>query len=355
MVAALLCIAGLLGPPKLPPMPGQGGPAQPEPSAPTAKPGAAKPTKPATAKPTTAKPATPTKLPTSPAPADPPASAPEPAATPEDPFQLPDAKAEPPQPEPTATPKDADARSRGKAPPRPAVNAGEIPGEGDRVQVKLPPPARPPFTGIGLFAGAGVAFGVAIAEQVVGQVLVQRQCIDPIVEQSEMEDPIDEEAEQIGNAIIKCGPGALPAIALRVHSDLALIAAIGMAAGGAALRAQRNSYDHVFSSKKRKDIGKLRWAGVGLVIGGVVTYLVTGPTSWAVMSKCSTGDCVARMRIMGWVTRDVSTVMIAGGAGMLAYAESYRINHEKFTREKALSFAPSFGRGFAGFSMSGRF
>jgi hypothetical protein len=170
-----------------------------------------------------------------------------------------------------------------------------------------------------------------------------------------MEDPIDEEAEQIGNAIIKCGPGALPAIALRVHSDLALIAAIGMAAGGAALRAQRNSYDHVFSAKKRKDIGKLRWAGVGLVIGGAVTYLVTGPTSWGVMSKCATGDCVARMRIMGFVTRDISAVMIASGAGMLAYAESYRINHEKFGREKALAFAPSFGRGFAGFSLSGRF
>ncbi len=354
MVAALLCIAGLVGPPKLPPMPGQDVPAQPKPAAPT-KPGAAKPTtaKPTTAKPTAAKPTTPTTKPsepTTPAPAEPP------AATPEDPFQLPDAKAEPPQPEPTASPKPADdARSRGKAPPRPAVNAGEIPGDSDRERLKLPPPVRPPFTGIGLFAGAGVAFGVAIAEQIVGQVLVQRQCIDPVEAQSEMEDPIDEEAEQIGNAIIKCGPGALPAIALRVHSDLALIAAIGMAAGGAHLRAQRNSYDHVFASKKRKDIGKLRWAGVGLIIGGAVTYLVTGPTSWGVMSKCSTGDCVARMRIMGFVTRDISAVLIASGAGMLAYAESYRVNHEKFTREKGLSFAPSFGRGFAGFSLTGRF
>jgi hypothetical protein len=186
-------------------------------------------------------------------------------------------------------------------------------------------------------------------------VLVKRRCIDPVAEQSMMEDPVEEEVEQIGEAIVSCVPGVLPAIALRVHSDLALVSAISMAAAGAVLRGQRDAFDHVYASKRRNDIAKLRWAGVGLILGGVVTYLVTAPTAWGVLAKCDTAKCASRMRIMAFATRDVSAVLIAGGAGMLGYAEGYRRAHEKFGREKALSFSPSFGRGFAGLSLSGRF
>jgi hypothetical protein len=292
--------------------------------------------------------------------------APGPVATPEDPFQLPDAKAEPPQPEPTAAPPKSDgaksdgaksdgAKPDGKAPRRDPLRAGEIPGESDRETPKLPPPKRPPFSGVGLFAGAGVSFAIAISEQVVGHVIVKRRCIDPIVEQSAVEDPPEEEAEQIGNAIIKCVPGVLPAIALRVHSDLALLSLIGMAAAGAMLRGQRDAYDHAFKSRSRKDIAKLRWAGVGLIAGGAVFYLVTGPTAWGMLAKCDDGKCASRARIMGFVTRDISAAMIAGGAGMLGYAEAYRKHHESYSRERALSFSPAFGRGFAGFSLTGRF
>lgn len=370
MVAALLCIAGLLGPPKLPPMPGQGVPAEPKPSTPTAKPSAptAKPSSPTakpSAKPSTppakpsAPPSQPSKLPTAtPAPEPPPpAFAPEPVGTPEDPFQLPDAKTEPPQPEPTAKPPPGEAppSTRGGKAPAPAPRPGEIPGEADRATLKIPPPKKPPFTGVGLFAGAGISFAIALTEQIVAHRLVKKRCIDPVAAQSKANDPPEEEAEQIGNSIIKCVPGILPAIALRVNSDLALISAISMAAAGAVLRAQRNAYDDAFASRSRKDIVKLRWAGIGLIIGGAVTYLVTGPTAWGILAKCDTGKCAARARIMGFATRDVSAVMIASGAGMLGFSESYRRRHEAYSRDRALAFSPAFGRGFAGLSLTGRF
>jgi hypothetical protein len=362
MVAALLCIAGLLGPPKLPPMPGQDMQAQPKPTTPAAKPStpAKTPAKtPSTTKPTTpaAKPTTPATTPASPPAGEPPppAFAPEPVGTPEDPFQLPDAKAEPPQPEPTAAPPASSDTKPSRRPGAREPLGPEIRGDAERETPKIPPPKRPPFSGVGLFAGAGVSFAIAISEQVVAHVLVKRRCIDPVVEQGRVEDPPEEEAEQIGNAIIKCAPGVLPAIALRVHSDLALLSLIGMAAAGAMLRGQRDAYDHAFKSRSRKDIAKLRWAGVGMIAGGAVVYLVTGPTAWGILAKCDTGKCATRARIMGFTTRDVSAAMIAAGAGMLGYSEAYRKHHESYSRDRALSVAPSFGRGFAGLSLSGRF
>jgi hypothetical protein len=58
---------------------------------------------------------------------------------------------------------------------------------------------------------------------------------------------------------------------------------------------------------------------------------------------------------MNFTTRDTGFVLIAAGGGLLGYAEAYRRNFGGFTRDKALSVAPTFGPRRLGLTLSGRF
>jgi hypothetical protein len=358
-----LALASVMaGPPKLPPMPGQGAP-PPDPV--TAKlptqPTPAKPSAPATAKPTAPAPDASSKPATTPAPsASPTTTTTTDVPTPT--FVPPNA--EPPQPEPaTNAPPPRDGA--GASPPmrddrgRDDRSRGDrLPGGDDEMPVKkMPPPLRPPYKGIGLFTGAGVMLGVALAEQIASHIIVKRRCIEPAAEQAAMTDPFDDDSdvEDVGNAILKCVPGVLPVVALRVNSDLALVAMIGMATAGAILRAERIAYDDVFAGRMSKRIPKLRGAGVGLIAVGAATWLTLGPASWGVLAKCDDAKCAGRARAMGFTTRTIGAALVAAGAAMLGFSESYRRKHEQFNRERALLWAPMFGRGLAGVSVQQRF
>ena len=233
-----------------------------------------------------------------------------------------------------------------------------MPGGEDEAPVKkMPPPSRPPYRGIGLFVGAGVTFGIALAEQIASHVIVKRRCINPVAEQANMTDPFDDEtdAEEIGNAIIQCVPGILPVVALRVNSDLALVAMIGMATAGAMLRADRTAYDDAFASRRQNKIARLRGAGIGVIAVGATAWLTLGPASWGVLAKCGSAKCAGRARVMSFTTRDLGAVLVAAGAAMLAFSETYRRKHELYSRERAIMWAPSIGRGYAGVSLMQRF
>lgn len=350
---SLAITSAVAGPPKLPPMPGQGAPAQPDaerdpmkaklPTQPKPKPAPVAPTMPTTT-------------------ASPPAAAPTPAATPSpapstdvpSPTFVPPT-AEPPQPEPTPTaraPREGEGAS-------PSMRTARLPSDEDEEdkRVKMPAPLRPPYKGIGLFVGAGAMLGVALAEQIASHVIVKRRCIDPAAKEAAMTDPFDDstDIEDLGNAIIKCVPGVLPVVALRVNSDLALVAMIGMATAGAVLRAERAAYDDVFAARMSKRIPKLRGAGIGLVAVGAAVWLTLGPASWGVLAKCDDAKCAARARAMGFSTRTVGAALVAVGAAMLGFSESYRRKHEKFSRERAMMWTPTFGRGMAGVALQGRF
>jgi len=221
----------------------------------------------------------------------------------------------------------------------------------------MPPPLRPPYRGIGLFVGAGVTLGIAIAEQVVSHVIVKRRCIEPVAEQAAMDDPFDDETdvEDLGNAILSCLPGVLPVVALRVNSDLALVAMIGMATAGAVLRGERDAYDDAFASRRSTKIPRLRGAGIGLVAVGALTWLTLGPASWGVLAKCDDARCAGGARVMGFASRSIGASFVAAGAAMLGYSESYRRRHEGFSRERALLWSPVMGRQMVGASLQGRF
>ncbi len=359
------------GPPKLPPLPGQSAPepAPSEPSTPTKPSTPAKPSTPgkptpkatpgqptsklpaaATVAPAVAPAATPPET-TTPTPRSEPTIAPPPGPEPGNGGGIPETKAEPPQPTPTAPPPKPVREGPGAAP----AMDGRLPSnETDDARPRMPPPLRPPYKGIGLFIGAGVTFAVALSEQIAGHVLVKRRCIDPVAKSSMMLDDTDD-AEALGDAIVRCLPGVVPAVALRVNSDIALLATIGMTAAGAMLRAERKAYDDAFSDRKQRNIVALRGAGVGLIAAGVITWFTLGPSAWAILSKCDTAKCAGRARVMAFTTRDIGAAMAAAGAGMLGFSEAYRRKHEGFARERAIMFAPQLGRGMAGLGMSGKF
>ncbi len=372
----------LAGPPKLPPMPGQNAGAEPGAGTAPATPSKPAPSKPAPSQPT---PQAPSKLPVAATTASPPAAAPSPpaAATSSAPAAtptLPDApggdatpgadsageRVEPPQPQISGPSPRPLRDGPGAAPAMSAADdaRGRLPGRDDDDDdggPRMPPPLRPPYRGAGLFAAAGVTFGVALAEQIVGHLIVKKRCIEPVAAQAAMTDPFDSQtdAEQVGDAVLRCAPGILPVVALRVNSDLALATTIALVTAGAVLRGERDAFDHAMGSgthvRVPRRVQQLRWAGIGVLAAGAAVWVSLSPASWAVLAKCDSARCASRARAMSFSTRDLGAALVAAGAGMVGYAESYRRNHERFARERAILWAPSVGRGWVGLSLSSRF
>ncbi|MGH1347013.1 MAG: hypothetical protein ACRBN8_35940 [Nannocystales bacterium] len=339
-------VISVAGPPVLPPLPGESAPEAPEaePAAPS------KPTRaPDTSKPTPSKPA--------PAPADdPPTSAPPAEGT----FSIPTTEP-PPQPStlgPAPAPAPAPAAPVESGPredpgPTAAPRIGELPSSDELpapAYPRLPPPARPPYRGTGLFIGAGVAAAVALTEQIIAHRLVKTRCIDPIG-RGEVDT-----AEDVGDVFQQCAPGVLPALALRVHSDIGLLAAVGLAAAGGMTRGNADAYTDVFDPPgRRRTVAGLRIAGISLVGAGVVSWLTTGAAAWGIVGNCGTARCVNSGRLMGFITRDLSAAMVASGAGMLGFAETYRRRHDGYTRDRMLSIGPTISLQGAGMRIGGRF
>lgn len=330
MWAPALCLL-LVGPPKLPPVPGESQ-AAPEPST-EAAPAPSTPTRSQTERP--AKPEPEPERPAKPEPA-------------EGSFSIPET-VEPPQPPPsgpTAPPPEAAPTS--SAPPTAAPRIGE-PTDATPTFPRLPPPARPPYRGTGLFIAGGVAFTVALTEQIVAHHLVKSRCIDPIG-RGEFDT-----GDDVGEAFTGCAPGVLPAMALRVHSDLSLLAAVGLVTAGGMTRANADAYADVFDAEqRRRTVAGLRIAGISLVGAGVVSWLTTGAAAWGVVGNCNTARCVNGGRLMAFITRDLSALMVASGGGMLGYAEAYRRRHDGYSRDRVLSITPQLSWGGAGLSLSGR-
>src|SRR5690606_18430953 len=206
---------------------------------------------------------------------------------------------EPPQPEVSGPPPEPpSSRKRGRPArgpdERPAAVPDLIDEDAPPPSFRLPPPERPPFSAVGLFAGAAVTFVSALTEQIVAHVLVDRRCVRPLSE-AEYED-----AESVGEAVDRCAPSVLPAVVLRVHSDIALLATIGLATAGGVARGRRDAWDHVFRIERQPRITGMRVAGIALMATGVITWFTAGAAAWGWLGSCKTASCVNRARIMAF-------------------------------------------------------
>lgn len=201
-----------------------------------------------------------------------------------------------------------------------------------------------------MFIGAGVAAAVALTEQIIAHRLVKTRCIDPIG-RGEVDT-----AEDVGEVFQQCAPGVLPALALRVHSDIGLLAAVGLATAGGMTRGNADAYADVFDPPgRRRTVAGLRIAGISLIGAGVVSWLTTGAAAWGVVGNCGSARCVNSGRLMGFITRDLSAAMVASGGGMLGFAETYRRRHDSYTRDRTLSIGPTLSVQGAGVRVGGRF
>ncbi len=325
----------LIGPPVLPPVPGEStAAAEPAPS-------------------------TQTPAPQEPAPQPSPGSQPQPTGNQqtESEFSVPETT-EPPQPGLIGPPSGPAEPAEAKPPapgqgPTAAPRIGELPTSElppSSAYAPLPPPVRPPYRGTGLFIGAGIAAAVALTEQIIAHRLVKTRCIDPIG-RGEVDT-----ADDVGDVFRQCAPGVLPALALRVHSDIGLLAAVGLATAGGMTRGNADAYSDVFDPPgRRRTVAGLRIAGISLIGAGVVSWLTTGAAAWGVVGNCGTARCVNRGRLMGFITRDLSAAMVASGAGMLGFAETYRRRHDGYSRDRTLSIGPTVSLEGAGMRVGGRF
>jgi len=278
---------------------------------------------------------------------------------------------EPPQPEaggpapeetgdtPDGTKTKKRRRGTGEAPSM--DGDGLLPGEAEESGpvLRFPPPVRPPYSGTGLMIGAGISFAAALSEQIVAHVLVKRRCIEPFAasQQPDTENPdeVRNEAEDFSQALIECAPGVLPAVALRIYSEFGLLTMIGLAAGGASMRARQRAYDDVFADRPGRPMTGLRIGGASLIGVGLVTWLTTGAVSWGLLASCRDAKCATRARLTAFTTRDAGAVLVASGAGMLAYSFAHRRAHDRFVRDRLLSVGTAYIPGGAGLSLSGRF
>lgn len=251
-----------------------------------------------------------------------------------------------------------------------APEGASLPGatEDAPERLRFPPPKRPPYSGTGLFIGAGVTLAVAIAEQVVAHILVKRRCIDPIAADQAMMnvdpipiDPTDPPttgeltgSDEFGEIVSQCAPGVVPALALRVHSDIGLLATVGLAAAGGANRGRQRAFDAVFRGGSTDYGVGLRAAGITLIATGVVTWFSTGAASWAWLGSCKTARCATRARLMNFTTRDTAAVLAATGGALLAFAEVRRRSTDRFIRDRALSVGLSRVPGGALLAVGGR-
>lgn len=346
-----------VGPPKLPPLPGQGAPAEEpaptQPQEPAPRPSPQPAVRPAP------QPAPRTEPAPRPAPSPSVAAPIDPEAPP--PGDFGSEVIEPPQPVPVADVADVDdaedpASDEGddenrRPLRRPQGPPDRLPGEeSDPASLfRMPPPERPPYGGVGMFIGSGASFAIALGGQIIGHSLLKRSCIDP-AGRGEFDD------EDAGAVIGRCAQGVVPAVVLRVQAGIALFTTVGLAAGGAALRGRRDAFDDTFSgTNKGRRVPALRAAGIALLGVGAASWLTGAAVAWSLLPRCGTARCANTNRVVALTTRSLSAAIVSAGGGMLVYSEAYRRNASLYRRERAMSIGPDLGRHHLGLSLGGKF
>ncbi|MEM6990737.1 MAG: hypothetical protein AAF721_09575 [Myxococcota bacterium] len=258
--------------------------------------------------------------------AEPPADpTPEAGETPETSAPLPmqpaeaPVEVEPPQPEPTVQPQP-------EVLPPAAVEVGPVEAAGPEpgfVRVQ-----RPRYAGTGMFIASGVTFGAAA--------LVQ--AIDSLV------------AGDQGTGILE---------------RMFLATSMGMAAGGGIKKGHADAYDDTVFRRKRPETRKLLIAGAVLVGAGATLGLVNEGMWWHCVFNDSGPYSIEldedTFQLYGCrygLTRgllDLSSGATAAGLGMLTWALVYRRDARAYEGARVVAMQPTFGRGQAGLSITGRF
>lgn len=208
-----------------------------------------------------------------------------------------------------------------------------------------PAAAAPRYKGTGLLATSGLLGGTSLALTITRNVMLKKNC------------PLD------GMGAAKCSYDFGSDIGLAATSWAINLTNVGIAPGAGVMLARYHAYKDAETGKKRP-IRAIMGAGGGVLGAGIAGLIGSVAMTFVLPKKCvekelGGSDALAGDRCLlkaypAWTMVNwASFSMIAAGAGMLAYGNSYKNAGGKVAR--AIHVAPSAGRGHVGIGLAGRF
>lgn len=212
----------------------------------------------------------------------------------------------------------------------------------DPTEVSAPPPAPAPvdrevkaprMNGRGLIIGAAVAGGAGFVLNA-GRVAWHLRSCHP--------------SSRVDDFYGGCLVSAYGDVFLSIPSWFANMAAIGLAAGGGALKGKHEAYH----GGRKRDAKKAIVVGATLVGVGGTAYLVSRLARFAAVGCITRGGFGCYRGVYTGTTVGIQLGLSAAavGAGILAFGDQYRRN-----KRREIQVAPSLGAGFNGLVVSGRF
>ncbi len=252
------------------------------------------------------------------------------------------------EPEPEAAPADEAPPAEVGPAPAPVVTP-VAPSTGTIVKKPAPPP--PDKNGLGLMIAAGAVGGVALASGVGRMVIISNAC-------ATTGDVVNDAEASIGRCVRDAGS----LLGLTVLQWTANTGTYVLAPLAGMVRGQFDSSRYMYEGKPNHN--GLLLAGIG---GGVLGIGVIAKVGlWASLTSrfvCTPdaeyGKCVRR-KFVGYLGgQQVASMAIGAGAGLLAYGVFYnkerKAKERLFFQPEQVRLAPSVGRNYSGFSLTGRF
>lgn len=206
------------------------------------------------------------------------------------------------------------------------------------VPVDQPEPKPPRMNGRGLIIGAAVAGGAGFVLNA-GRVAWHLRSCHP--------------SSRVEDFYGGCLVSAYGDVFLSIPSWFANMAAIGMAAGGGALKGK---YEAHHGSPKKRDPKKAIVIGATLVGVGGTVYLASRLARFAAVGCITRGGFGCYRGVYTGTTIGIQLGLSAAavGAGVLAFGDQYRRQKRRQSAAQ-IQVAPSIGAGFQGLVVSGRF
>lgn len=133
-----------------------------------------------------------------------------------------------------------------------------------------------------------------------------------------------------------------------IPSPIAVVAGVGLAAGGGHLRGRWDGYRSAYNGDLKVRGTAYTQAGAGLLVIGVAGYVM----AWIPWQGDSSLDGRGNGTLL---VESVSSLVLMTGAGFIAYGRSWNRHADKYGYYRRLGLRPALAPNFAGLSFVGRF
>lgn len=211
------------------------------------------------------------------------------------------------------------------------------------------PPVMP-LSGLGLLVSAGITGGLGLTAHAARIGILRRGCGGEYV------------YPELNATVTVCLDESLRYLGYSAAAPLLNLAALGLAAGGGAVRGRFAAWRHVSEGRAGVAAASMG-AGAGLLGLGVLMYVVSRIALWrdALGARTCmdegelTGACV-RGRWSAWLALTAAGQSLAvGGAGLLSFGVSYGRARRFHAALASVRVQPTLTRGHVGLAVGGQF